>query len=333
MRRRLPAVMIVLSTVLAVLPALARTAAAAAEPRSGRCLEDGTGPTCSFWYGTVASVSDGDTLDVLVDGKGRQRVRLNGVQAMELTVHSSSAARRRGECHAVEAAARLEQLAPVGTRVRLAAQNESSTSGTRPRRSVFVQDAGAWKDVARSLLREGHGLWLPASDEPAHNPEYDRLAQRARAARVGLWDADACGDDPVRGAALQLWVTWDANGTDGVDLNGEFVQVKNRGRSAVALGGWWLRDSAYRGPLARGFVFPAGATVPAGGTATVFVGSGRPSATRFFWGQRTPVFENVSRSTGRVTAPTCSTRRATCGRRPSTRAASPAPTRLPGASR
>jgi len=298
-RRLLWAVLLVVCAVLAVLPVPGGAAqAATGQPSSGRCREDGTGPVCSYWYGTVTGVSDGDTLDVLVDGRGPQHVRLNGVQAMELTTYSRTPAQRRGECHAVAATARLERLLPRGTRVRLAAQSETSRSGTRPRRSVFVQRSGVWRDVARPLLREGHALWLPAGDEPAHNAEYDLLAQQARAARVGLWRDASCGAGPAAGARLRVWVTWDANGVEGVDLNGEFVQVKNAGTVAVGLGGWWLRDSAYRGVLARGFVFPAGTTLPPGGTVTVFVGSGRPSATRLFWRSTAPVFENVSRSTG-----------------------------------
>ncbi len=100
------------------------------------------------------------------------------------------------------------------------------------------------------------------------------------------------------GASLKVWLTWDANGIDGGDLNGESVHIKNTGRTAVPLGGWRVRDSAYRGTLARGFVFPASATLPPGGTVGVFVGTGRATATRFFWGQAAPVFENVSRTTG-----------------------------------
>jgi endonuclease YncB( thermonuclease family) len=298
-RFRLPLpLLLVLATVLGVLP-LASGSAGAMAPPSTRCREDGTGPVCLSWYGTVTAVSDGDTLDVRLDDGTTQHVRLNGLQATELTTYSRVPARRRGECHAVEAAARLEQLAPVGARVRLSAQSAGSRSGTRPRRSVFVLRDDVWRDVARTMLQGGHALWLPASDEPAHNAEYDLLAQRARAARVGLWDDDSCGAGPSPDAVLRVWATWDASGIDGVDLNGEFVQITNAGRTTVPLGGWWLRESAYRGPLARGFVFPAGARVPAGGSVTVFVGSGRSTANRFYWGQTSPVFENVDRTTGR----------------------------------
>jgi endonuclease YncB( thermonuclease family) len=298
--RRPRPVVLVLAAVLAVAPLLTGAVPAAAQLATARCLEDGTGPACLTWTGTVTAVSDGDTLDVRLDDGTTQRVRVNGLQATELTTYSRTPARRRGECHALEATARLEQLAPVGGRVRLSAQSEASRSGTRARRSVFVLRDGAWRDVARTMLQEGHALWLPASDEPAHNVEYDLLAQQARAAHVGLWDDDSCGAGPSPGAALRIWATWDANGVDGVDLNGEFVQVKNAGTRPVLLAGWWLRESGYRGSLARGFVFPAGASVPAGGSITVFVGSGRPTATRFYWGQTSPVFENVDSRTGRA---------------------------------
>jgi endonuclease YncB( thermonuclease family) len=72
--------------------------AAPASAATGRCLPDGWSPTCTFWTGTVVFVADGDTIDVDVDGDGThrpKRVRITGINAMELHVYSHAQSRRR----------------------------------------------------------------------------------------------------------------------------------------------------------------------------------------------------------------------------------------------
>src|SRR3954468_24273689 len=104
-----------------VLAALVATPASA---RGGRCLGGKTGPRCHLWTGKVTRVNDGDTMHVDIAGDGRKRslsVRFINVQAMEQSVYSKHPERRRGECHALEATARLERLIRAGhRRVRLA---------------------------------------------------------------------------------------------------------------------------------------------------------------------------------------------------------------------
>jgi len=292
--------------------ATAPVALAAVDPTSGSCRENLTGPTCQYQYGQVTGINDGDGMDVDIAGDGTATpvsIRINGLQAMELYPdgYSDTPADRRGQCHGVEAANRLQGLVPVGSRVRLAAQALSSNSGGRPRRSVFVQDGGGtWRDAARTMLSEGHALWLPAPDvEWSHNVEYSTLAIAARASGVNLWDTDACGTGPSQSNPLKLWVNWDANGADGgSNLNGEWIRVKNRGTTDINLAGWSLRDAAYRGnstgasTLGRGFVFPTGAKLLAGKTVTLFMGSGTSTATSFYWRQTAAVFENVTLATG-----------------------------------
>src|SRR5690606_36369750 len=60
-------------------------------------------------YGTVVSVPDGDTIDVVVDGV-QHRIRFAGIQAMEQHTYSSNLDVAEGECHAVEATARLRDI-------------------------------------------------------------------------------------------------------------------------------------------------------------------------------------------------------------------------------
>jgi endonuclease YncB( thermonuclease family) len=244
----------------------------------------------------VTFVADGDTLDVDVFGDGTSRplrLRVIGINATELSVYSHDPRKRRGACHAVEAAARLDRLVRGSRRlVRLSSQQRVSKAGHRYRRSVFVRVNGRWRDAGQILVDEGHALWLAGGSEWAHNSRYAHGAQKAKAASLRLWNPRYCGSDASDASPLRMWVNWDAEGVESQNLNGEWVKIKNQGASDLPIGGWWLRDSF----LAR-YTFPAYAVVPAGGTITLFVGS-RPASdpntsTHFYWGRARPIFDNA----------------------------------------
>jgi endonuclease YncB( thermonuclease family) len=277
-----------------LLVAVAAPAAAEAAKR-GQCLLRKSGPQCYLWTGKVTFIADGDTIYVDVDGDGSRKrfpVRISGMNAMEQTTYTSRASARRGECHAVEATARLEQLLKAGKyKVRLLAQDPASRSQQRLRRSVAVRVGGRWVDVARTLIAEGHAIWLPNHREFAWNRDYSVLQLRAQRALLNLWDPDYCGFGPAEGAQMRLLVNWDADGDDGLDPNGEWVRITNLDPvNPLPLGGWWLRDSAL-----RRLVFPDWATVPPGGHITIYDGVGDDNESEFYWGLRSAAFENVTR--------------------------------------
>jgi endonuclease YncB( thermonuclease family) len=248
-------------------------------------------PRCTVWTGKVTFVADGDTVDVDVAGDGTRvprRVRLTGLNAMEMTRYSGYADRRRGACHAVEATARLERLLRRGRmRVRLAALDPASRAGSRLRRHLSVRIAGRWVDAGHVLLAEGHALWLPNGIEYAWNRDYRAQAERAAARRLRLYDPSACGPGPSAGAPLELELKFDAPGRDDRNPDGEWMRVRNRSAVAVPLAGWWLRDSAL-----RRFAFPAGTVVAPGGQVTVRVGRGGGDDHDLHWGLPAPAFEN-----------------------------------------
>jgi endonuclease YncB( thermonuclease family) len=241
------------------------------------------------WVAPVVSVNDGDTIHVRLHGAVRS-VRVSSIQAMEQSVYSPHPGKRRGECHALEATARLEQLVRRGHgRVRLSAQDPRSHAGHRLRRSVAVRIAGRWRDVGRILIREGHALWMAGTTEDRWNRAYNRAEQRARLDGAGLWDPAHCGHGPAQDVPLRLWVSSDPVGVDTQDVNGEFVKIQNQGDAPVALADWWVRDS-----MLRRFSFPAGTVLEPGHTVTVHVGRGSDSAETFYWGLSDPAFENAN---------------------------------------
>src|SRR3954447_784560 len=140
------------------------------------------GADARTWHGRVTSFDDGDTVKVDIAGDGThtpKRVRLTGIQAMEQSVYSNTPSRRRGQCHALEATARLEHLIRRShRRVRLYARYASSHANARLRRSLSVKVHGHWPDAGAIMLREGHALWLPQFIETRTNAHYATLAQQ-----------------------------------------------------------------------------------------------------------------------------------------------------------
>ena len=266
-------------------------AAEAAQARTGPCLPPARAHTCNIWTGKVTYVGDGDTIYVNVDGDGKrtsERVRLTGINTTEQSVYSRSAAKRRGECHALDATARIEQLIRLSKwRVRLYALDPSSRSGPRLRRVVAVRMSGRWRDAGRRLITEGHAVWLPNLQEFAWNLDYGRLAERAAEQQLGVWDPAGCGVGPSDGIPLKVTVNGNVR-----FLNDEWVRVRNLDPvNEVSLGGWSIRDSA----LNR-FVFPDWATLPPGESLTLHVGDGTHTWTEFFWGRPGPVFDNIGQN-------------------------------------
>ena len=280
-----------LTLLVAALVAAAATPSSAAAA-SGPCIpEYRNGTQCQVWKGTVSSVNDGDTLDAHVRGDGLGgllRVRIIGIQAMEQT--SYRAAQRAGDCHAVDATNRLEQLVKRSKRrIRVASLYPESRSYGRRLRSVAVRYKGRWRDVGRTMLNEGHALWLPGRSEDATNLRYSVLTQRTAAAQRGLFSPHYCGIGPNEGHAIRLWANWDADGSDGEDVNGEWVKIKNLDTiNPLPLGGWYVRDTGL-----RRYTFPPGASIPPNSSVKLYAGQGESFGGEFFWNLTAPVFENT----------------------------------------
>jgi endonuclease YncB( thermonuclease family) len=266
----------------------------AAQARQGPCLTPAVPASCTVWTGRVTFIGDGDTIYVDVDRDGSRSakaIRITAINAMEQSVYGGSAGERQGECHALEATARLERLIRRSRgRVRLAAIDPGSHSRNRLRRSVAVKIKGRWRDVGRRLISEGHALWLPTRGESAWNRDYSVLQQRAAARRVGVWNTEYCGVGPNETSPIALWVNSDADGSDQDFLNGEWIKIRNHDPAAeLNLGGWWVRDSQL-----RRYTFPAWTTLGPGETITVYVGDGPNTWTEQFWDLRFPAFENAT---------------------------------------
>jgi endonuclease YncB( thermonuclease family) len=242
------------------------------------------------WSAHVVSVNDGDTIHVRLSGRVFT-VRLSSIQAMEQSVYNPHPSLRRGECHSLEATARLEALVRAGHgRVRLSARSASSHAGYRLRRSVAVRIGGRWRDVGEILISEGHALWMPGIVEDTWNRRYNVAEQQAALKHVGLWNPVHCGAGPSQEVPMRVLVSSDPVGGDTSNVNGEWIKVQNLSATTpLPLARWWVRDS-----MLRRFTFPAGTVAGPGRTVTVHVGRGQDSGEDFFWGFSFPIFENAN---------------------------------------
>ena len=132
-------------------------------------------------HGRVVRVVDGDTVVVDLDGHERT-VRLLGIDTPE-THHPD----RPVECHGPEAAARLAELLPAGTEVRLERDVEPLDRYGRLLAHVVRQPDGLV--VSRVLAAEGRADALRIPPNTALAAELAADVAAARDARRGLWGA------------------------------------------------------------------------------------------------------------------------------------------------
>ena len=269
--------------------------AAAAEAKSGPCLADYPhGAQCHVWNGKVRDVGDGDTLDADIphDGLGGLlRVRITGIQAMEQTNYR--AAQRAGDCHAVQATTRLEQLVRRSkNRIRVSSQYPESRSRGRRMRSIAVRRGGRWRDVGRILVSEGLALWWPGQAEDAAQRPLQRAGAEGRrraprAVRPQRLRARAQRGPPARavgavGRRRQRPRGRQRRVREDPQLRPEQLRCRSDG--------WYLRDSS----LNR-FTFPSGAAIAPNSSVTVYAGQGEHFGGDYFWNLTKPVFENPTR--------------------------------------
>lgn len=227
--------------------------------------------------GTVTTVTDGDTVTMLIDGVETE-VRLLGINAPE-----------RDECWGPEAGSALTDLV-LGRDVLLAAGDEDVDSFGRALRFLFIEDADGVELVNARLVSDGHAVAIQNGNEFA---EAMKVAEaRAFQSGRGMWGTFACGDG--EGVAADRPVVrvadigFDPAGPDDDALDEEYVTIVNEGYGRVAIGNWVLRDESSSNRL----TFPSGTVLAVGASITVVTGCGDGGADTIYWCRDTPVWSN-----------------------------------------
>jgi endonuclease YncB( thermonuclease family) len=135
----------------------------------------------------VDHIVDGDTIDVIVDGR-EERVRLTGIDTPEVA-HAASGSRPAtvGECFGDEATAFTESLLPVGTAVRLERDIVGRDDYGRVLAYVYRADDGIF--VNYEIVRQGFAQPLTIPPNVAFSDLMVEAARDAEADDAGLWAA------------------------------------------------------------------------------------------------------------------------------------------------
>ena len=258
-RRRLTAAgaLVTLTTVAAL---ISPTTPATAGPWDG---------VRSWETATVQRVVDGDTLIVNDEVTGAEsRIRLLGINAPEITTSAHA-----GQCGGALGRKIMKSLVPVGTRVRLAAVDQTSTGkSARPQRVVLAFNPATGEfdqDLAWAMAERGLGVWFTVPKEAAMSSLYREAIAGAQSRRDGIWNPNLCRQALQPDAALSLRLGRTAAGGKVAD---EWVSVRNTGASTVDISGWMLRDSGLQG----WYTFPGGSILTPGDYRVVHTGRGTP---------------------------------------------------------
>lgn len=128
--------------------------------------------------GIVVKVTDGDTLEVRVHGVGVRDVRILGIDTPE--VHGQR------ECGGPDASARMQRLAPVGSRVVLVSDASQADRDRYGRWLRYVARAG--RDVGKAQVGAGLATVYVYQGNPfARTREYRRVEARAERTGRGSW--------------------------------------------------------------------------------------------------------------------------------------------------
>ena len=210
---------------------------------------------------TVLEVTDGDTIDVNLDGVV-ERLRLIGTNSPEA-----------GECYSAAATAGLTGLI-LGETVYLESDVSDRDQFGRLLRYVWTTDL---RHVNEITVEEGLAIAREYPPDTARADELAAAQERAMQAEAGLWAPDACGV-PVSADVEIVDIEYDALGNDNNNLNGEWVEIRNNDTAAVDLTGWVLKDES----ASHRYEFPSGFTMQAGATVLVYTGCGQDTSTDLY---------------------------------------------------
>ncbi len=130
---------------------------------------------------TVGYVVDGDTIDVVIDGR-EERVRLIGIDTPETKKRNTPI-----ECFGPEASAFTESLLPVGTPVRVERDTVNRDDFGRLLGYVYRADDGIF--VNYEIVRQGFAQPLTIEPNSTHAELFVDASRAAERADLGLWGA------------------------------------------------------------------------------------------------------------------------------------------------
>jgi micrococcal nuclease len=221
----------------------------------------GTGEVDGDTSFLVKEVVDGDTI-ILSDGS---RVRLIGINTSEYGMYFYEEAREV-----------LEAMV-LGKEVIL----EKDISGTdkygRLLRYVYAGDLF----VNLEMIKRGFANAYSYPPDVKYTEKFLEAERYARENNLGLWLKSKVD-------IVKIEINYDARGNDNINLNDEYVMVKNIGTGSIDVNGWTVKDSGTSIYMFKRYLLEPGSTI------YLFTGSGSDGEGRFYWGSSRPIWNNDS---------------------------------------
>ena len=226
---------------------------------------------------SVVSVTDGDTVNVRIDGV-ESDVRLLGINAPE-----------KEECWGPESAALLAEMID-GQNVLLVSGDEDTDEFGRLLRYIYLDEPSGPVLINSVMVENGNALGLSNGHE--HERSFKSLEAAAFQSGVGMWGTLVCGDAEGTRADRPVVrvseVQFDPTGPDNENLDEEYVTIVNEGYGRVSLSGWVLRDESSRNRM----TFPANTVLAPGDEITVVTGCTGGPANAVYWCNDGAVWSN-----------------------------------------
>lgn len=137
----------------------------------------------------VAHVVDGDTVDLLIDGR-EERVRLLGIDAPESVSRSVPK-----QCYGAEASDALAALLPSGSTLRI--ERDAEARDHYGRLLLYLHRAEDDLFVNLWLVESGFAEAVSYAPNLAHETDFERARHQATTADVGLWAHCDGPDQPL----------------------------------------------------------------------------------------------------------------------------------------
>jgi micrococcal nuclease len=138
-----------------------------------------TSPTALHTNATMLRVIDGDTIDVMIDGR-RERVRLIGIDTPETKKPNTPV-----QCYGPEATTFTKSLLPADTPLHL--ERDVVARDDYGRMLAYIYLAGDGSFVNMKIIRRGYARPLTIPPNIAHADEFVEAARFAEADDIGLW--------------------------------------------------------------------------------------------------------------------------------------------------
>jgi len=228
-------------------------------------------------FGTVVGITDGDTIEVVIDGSTVD-VRLLGINAPELS-----------ECWGEESMVELSEMI-ADERILLVEGPTDIDPFGRLLRYVYLEDGDDVSFVNAALIESGHAVGLHDGSE--YDISFKEIEARAFQSGRGMWATFACGDregvSADRPVIRVSELVHDPAGPDADDLSGEYITIVNEGYDVVSVGGWTLRDES----SSNRYVINGNTTLNPGEGVTIVTGCDGGPAGAAHWCSDQAVWSN-----------------------------------------